>query len=37
MRAAVACHPHALTRLIEESYGVRGRVKWDLIKVTLPP
>ncbi|CAK9781454.1 hypothetical protein CC85DRAFT_282726 [Cutaneotrichosporon oleaginosum] len=36
VRAASACHPHALTRLIEECYGVRGRVKWELIKnVTL--
>ncbi|GMK55805.1 hypothetical protein CspeluHIS016_0208610 [Cutaneotrichosporon spelunceum] len=36
VRAATACHPHALVRLIEECYGVRGRVKWELIKnVTL--
>lgn len=33
VRAATACHPHALTRLIEECYGMRGRVKWELIKV----
>ncbi|BEI85147.1 hypothetical protein CcaverHIS002_0505480 [Cutaneotrichosporon cavernicola] len=32
VRAATACHPHALLRLIEECYGVRGRVRWELIK-----
>lgn len=30
---AVACHPHALTRLLEESYGRRGAVRWQLINV----
>ncbi|ORY22380.1 hypothetical protein BCR39DRAFT_385607 [Naematelia encephala] len=31
MRAAVACHPHALQRLIERAYGQRGRIRRDLI------
>ncbi|WRT70087.1 uncharacterized protein IL334_007081 [Kwoniella shivajii] len=32
LRAAVACHPHALTRLIEETYGQRGVMRWDLLR-----
>ncbi|WWD19796.1 hypothetical protein CI109_104260 [Kwoniella shandongensis] len=37
LRAAVACHPHALTRLLEESYGQRGSVRWELIRaISLP-
>ncbi|WWC72157.1 uncharacterized protein I206_106117 [Kwoniella pini CBS 10737] len=32
LRAAVACHPHALTRLIEESYGQRGRLRQEVLR-----
>ncbi|KAK6909267.1 hypothetical protein I203_103284 [Kwoniella mangroviensis CBS 8507] len=37
LRAAVACHPHALTRLIEEAYGQRGVIRHDLLKVISSP
>lgn len=32
VRAAVACHPHALQRLLRYSYGQGGSVRWHLIK-----
>ncbi|WWC95022.1 hypothetical protein V866_001874 [Kwoniella sp. B9012] len=37
LRAAVACHPHALTRLIEEAYGQRGVIRHDLLKAISSP
>lgn len=37
LRMAVACHRAALLRLLEKCYGQRGRVKWELVKVTRPP
>lgn len=33
LRAAVACHPHALARLLEESYGQRGNLRWQRLQV----
>lgn len=35
LRAAVACHPHALARLLEESYGQRGNLRWQRLQVGL--
>lgn len=32
LRAAVACYPHALTRLLKYSYGQGGSVRWGLVK-----
>ncbi|WVR09568.1 hypothetical protein IAU60_006637 [Kwoniella sp. DSM 27419] len=32
LRAAVACHPHALARLLEETYGQRGVIRWELLQ-----
>ncbi|OCF34189.1 hypothetical protein I316_04139 [Kwoniella heveanensis BCC8398] len=32
LRAAVACHPHALARLLEETYGQRGVLRWDKLR-----
>lgn len=32
LRAAVACHPHALVRVLRYSYGQGGSVRWHLIK-----
>lgn len=32
LRAAVACHPHALERLLKYSYGQGGSVRWHLVK-----
>ncbi|WVW86307.1 hypothetical protein I302_108349 [Kwoniella bestiolae CBS 10118] len=37
LRAAVACHPHALTRLIEESYGQRGVLRHELLGTISSP
>ncbi|KAK8853369.1 hypothetical protein IAR55_004073 [Kwoniella newhampshirensis] len=37
LRAAVACHPHALTRLLEETYGQRGVVRWELLRTISKP
>ncbi|GFZ50981.1 hypothetical protein JCM24511_08739 [Saitozyma sp. JCM 24511] len=31
LRAAVGCHPHAFSRLLEEAYGQRGPVRWELL------
>jgi hypothetical protein len=33
LRAAVACQAHALSRLLEVVYGVRGRQKWRALHV----
>ena len=33
LRAAVACHPHALARLLEEAYAQRGPMRYQLIQV----
>ncbi|ODN73394.1 hypothetical protein L202_07923 [Cryptococcus amylolentus CBS 6039] len=35
LRAAVACHPHALLRLIERSYYQRGASRWDRLRSIL--
>ncbi|TYJ57993.1 hypothetical protein B9479_001352 [Cryptococcus floricola] len=35
LRAAVACHPHALSRLIESSYYQRGASRWDRLRSIL--
>jgi hypothetical protein len=35
IRAAVACHPHALIRLIRDAYGARGVRRMRAIKVRL--
>lgn len=35
LRAAVACHPHALTRVLEVAYAQRGPIRYQLIQVTL--
>ncbi|WVQ84533.1 hypothetical protein IAT38_006687 [Cryptococcus sp. DSM 104549] len=32
LRAAVACHPHALARLLAEAYGQRGAVRWERLR-----
>lgn len=34
LRAAVACHPHALIRLLEEAYAQRGPLRYKLIQVS---
>lgn len=34
LRAAVAVHPHALSRLVEEAYGLRGRQRYDRLQVS---
>lgn len=30
----MSCQPHALTRLLEEAYGVRGAIRWQLLNVS---
>ncbi|WVQ74351.1 hypothetical protein IAR50_003951 [Cryptococcus sp. DSM 104548] len=35
LRAAVACHPHALLRLLEKSYYQRGACRWDRLRSIL--
>ncbi|WVF67240.1 hypothetical protein IAT40_001988 [Kwoniella sp. CBS 6097] len=37
LRAAVASHPHALARLLEETYGQRGVTRWDLLRTISSP
>ncbi|KAK4685888.1 hypothetical protein P7C73_g4253, partial [Tremellales sp. Uapishka_1] len=40
LRAAVSSHTHALERLLDEAYGQRGAVRWELINsviATSPP
>ncbi|AFR97120.2 hypothetical protein C343_05255 [Cryptococcus neoformans C23] len=37
LRAAVACHPHALARLLEESYGQRGNLRWQRLQEISAP
>ncbi|WVQ94839.1 hypothetical protein IAU59_001922 [Kwoniella sp. CBS 9459] len=37
LRAAVACHPHALKRLLEEAYGQSGVARWDLLRSISSP
>ena len=34
VRAAVAVHPHALARLVEEAYGQRGPLRFKLMRVS---
>lgn len=36
LRAAVACHPHAFYRLLENAYGQKGVTRWKLIQVHIP-
>ncbi|KAL7424458.1 hypothetical protein Q5752_000142 [Cryptotrichosporon argae] len=33
---AVACHPHALARLLDKAYAQRGRVRWELLSSMTP-
>jgi hypothetical protein len=34
LHMAVGCHPHALRRLLDDCYGRRGSVRWELINVS---
>lgn len=33
LHAAVECQPHALARLLEEVYAIRGRERWRIMCV----
>jgi hypothetical protein len=33
VRQAAAVHPHALLRLLDQAYGQRGKIRWELMKV----
>lgn len=33
----MGCHPHAFSRLLEEAYGQRGPVRWELLNVSSVP